>query len=186
MLTAFSKYLVSAFFKPVNISLSVTLKKTYRVAWEFWNTLPIPHVVVFLDINAIYSSTDEFGLEQVELLKSVVYQCPNIYFVFTNYDPLSDRRDDLKKGFPRVVQSRIIGTTGPAYTGMAQGQIRIVRCDDSEYEKWLQAYFDEDTKANLPCPSYQPLKETGPAVGLKDEHVLIITSRYRWLMKNWV
>ncbi|HHL0036946.1 TPA: hypothetical protein ACQZK0_005233 [Enterobacter mori] len=186
MLPALSKYIGRAFFEPVNKPLSVTLQRTYRVAWEFWNTLPIPHVIAFLDFDDINFRTNECCFQGMELLKDVVYRCPNLYIVITNYVPPSGKKDDLKKLFPRIVQPRIIGATGPAFTGMAHGQIRVVRCDDSEYANWLKAYCSDEIKDNFPHPLHQPLGEVSPAVGLTNEHVLNITSRYHWLMKNWI
>lgn len=186
MLPALSKYIGRGFFEPVNKPLSVMLQRTYRVAWEFWNTLPIPHVIAFVDFDDINFRTDEYCFQGMELLKDVVYQCPNLYIVITNYAPPSGKQADVRKFFPRTVQPRIIGATGPAFRGMAHGQIRVVRCDDSEYANWLKLYRSDEIKNNFPCTLYEPLDEVSPAVGLTNEHVLNITSRYHWLMKNWI
>ena len=186
MFPALSKYLGRTISEPVNIPLLVTLQRTCRVAWEFWNTLPIPHVIVFLDFDAIKNSSDELSLNRVALLKDVVCRCPNLYIVITNYVQRSNRRDDYRKVFPRIIQPRIIGAAVPAHTGIEHGQIRVVRCDDFEYEMWLKAYLSKDESAKLPYPSYQSLHETSLVSDLTEEHVLFITSRYRWLMKDWM
>jgi hypothetical protein len=186
MLPALSKYISRAFFEPVNKPLSVVLQRTYRAAWEFWNTLPIPHVIVFLDFDDINFRTNECCFQGMKLLKDVVHQCPNLYIVLTNYVPPSGKQDDLRKLFPRVVQPRIIGATGPAFTEMVHGQIRVVRCDDSVYANWLKAYSSDVMEDIFPRPLHQPLDEVSPTSGLTNDHVLIITSRYHWLMKNWI
>lgn len=186
MLPALSKYIGRAFFEPVNKPLSVTLQRTYRVAWELWNTLSIPHVIAFLDFEYINFGTKECGFQGMELLKDVVYRCPNLYTVITNYVPPSGKQEDLRQFFPRIVQPRIIGATGSAFTGMEHGQIRVVRCDDSEYANWLKVFCSKEMMDNFPRPLHQPLDKVSPAVGLTNEHILIITSRYHWLMNNWI
>lgn len=186
MFPVLSKYIGRALFEPVNKPLSVTLQRTYRVAWEFWNTLPIPHVIAFLDFEYINFSTKECGFRGMELLKDVVYRCPHLYIVITNYVPPSGKQEDLRQFFPRVVQPRIIGATGLAFTEMAHGKIRVVRCDDSVYANWLKAYSSDEMEDIFPRPLHQPLDEVSPTSGLTNDHVLIITSRYHWLMKNWI
>lgn len=183
MFTDISKYIGRIAIWPLNKPLAAKLQRAYRVAWEFWNTLPMKHIIMFLDFNEIFQKSEQSSLERMMLLEDLVYQCPHLYIVITNCACLSAKNGNCRKDFSPAIQARIIGVTGPVYAGKETWHTRVIRCDDSEYNNWRTLHFCKDIEFRQQNISQIECKAV---TGLTKDHVLIISSRYHWLMKTWL